>query len=327
MNDQKISDYVILLNAGVGLAYIYASIMALINCIQIQGGFQTSLAVSEESFGKECAVAVIGLIFSAVVTVLNVQHARRHFCNKDAKTPIDYAASIGLAVLIGLAMTRTISNIASFNNVSPYGYKDLGGAITITAWAPLIFDAFCLILAALGLMYTIRRAEIQEKIIVRDEKIQSGEIAAEVATHAMGHPEPPEELRGHNKIPSQEMNDPLNKEKEEAEAEAKRKKEEEKKKKVPPVLSANPDNEMLGKINREKRILATETPTFADPDDALIAAAKKRQEAADEARRSEKMLRERQDGHEEQKIEESIMKLDEIDIDLADTLPVDKSDD
>jgi hypothetical protein len=340
MNDQKITDYIVLWNTGAGMAYIYASIMALVNCIQIQGGFQTSLAVDEGSFGKECAVAIIGLIFSIVITILNIQHARRHFCNKNAKTPVDFAATIGLIVLIGLALTRTISNLASFNNVSTTVYKDYGGAMNVAMWIPLLFDAFCLILAALGLMFMARKAEIEEKIIVRDDSFESGGIAAEVATHAMGHPKPPEELREEmHQAPSQEMNDPLNEENKEE-----KKKEEEKK--VPPLLSADPDNEMLGKINRDNRILATTAPTFADPDDALAMAAKKREEAAESAGKTEEMVKEREEGRvqkeehhdekprkeelrEEEKpdIEESLMNLEEADILPVDSLPVDKNDD
>ncbi len=42
-----------------------------------------------------------------------------------------------------------------------------------------------------------------------------------------------------------------------------------KKKTLPPLLSSNPDNKMLGKINTSGRMLAVDAPTFAAPMDAV----------------------------------------------------------
>ena len=72
-------------------------------------------------------------------------------------------------------------------------------------------------------------------------------------------------------MPNQELNDPIDspvKKPTREELVAKEKEKEEKaKKELPPILSANPDNEMLGKINRDERVLKMDLPTFASPDD------------------------------------------------------------
>lgn len=337
MNEQGLTEFVILWNTGAGLAYIYAFMVALASCIQIQGGFQTSLIADEASFGKECAVAILGLIFSFIVVILNIQHTRRYFTEKDTRTPVDFAATIGLIVLICLSLTRTVSAIASFGNVSTEVYKNVGGAMNLTVWAPLFFDAFCLITAGLGLMFLARKPAYEEHYVVREtnSNFDSGGIGAEVATHAMGHPAPTNEMREEaHHTPSQDMNDPLDEDKRKAEAKKKAEAEAEaKKKKVPPVLSVNPDNDMLGKINFGKREITKDAPTFANPDDGQKVYAKlQAEEAKMEKRTKEEDMRQREQGHAEREevkkdIEESIMELDEIDIVPVDSLPVDKDDD
>ena len=81
-----------------------------------------------------------------------------------------------------------------------------------------------------------------------------------------------------------------------------------KKKELPPILSVDPDNEMLGKINQDGRMLTIAVPTFAEGGDG---GEKKKEQPITERKEIPR------------KVEESLIHMDEADI----TLPVDKSDD
>ena len=81
-----------------------------------------------------------------------------------------------------------------------------------------------------------------------------------------------------------------------------------KKKKLPPILSVNPDNDMLGKINQDGRALAIIGPALAEG-------------GGGENKEKPVPISERREIP--RKVEESMMHLDEADI----ALPVDKSDD
>ena len=120
-----------------------------------------------------------------------------------------------------------------------------------------------------------------------------------------------------NKVPEERIEDKIGKldmieEAERKEREAKEEKERKakvkKKKELPPILSVNPDNDMLGKINQDGRMLTIAAPTFAEGGDGG-------------EKRKEQPITERKEIP--RKVEESLIRMDEADI----MLPVDKSDD
>ena len=94
----------------------------------------------------------------------------------------------------------------------------------------------------------------EKKNLEKLKRRQKNEIEAEIETKIKSEMIRQKAEEKEKRI--QEMNEKI-----------KEKLEEKAKKELPPILSANPDNEMLGKINREERVLKMDLPTFASPDD------------------------------------------------------------
>lgn len=282
MNNRKLSDYVVLWNVGASVAYVLGSGLAIVACLEHFGGLGWSSTISPSaSFGPEFALTIIAMLLSVVVCVLNLIYAQNYFRQKSPKRSMELAATIGFIVLVGFQLCRSVSGIATYLN-SNHTYNVADGIVTIlniVIWGSLIFDVINATLGTLAFWYIFKKVESENEeldMAVRVDgevkETRTGGIAAEVADHAMGHPKPSQEMVDETRnVPSQELNDPIDspvKKPTKEELAAKEKEKEEKaKKELPPILSANPDNEMLGKINREERVLKMDLPTFASPDD------------------------------------------------------------
>lgn len=359
-NSQKASDYVMLWNTGAAVAYLFGAIIGVVTCLEHYSGIQTVVTInSNTTFGQEFALSIIALVLSLVVCVLNIIHTRRYFRNREARSAFGLIASISFLVLVGFQLCRTVGGIATYNSADRVNNIADGviSLLNIAIWGMFAFDLINACTGTLAFWFVFRKAEeVEELIATEKEKIvvvKNTNIMADVATHAMGHPEPSKEdvEKSTGRVtPNQTMNDPLNEEvkaeekeeepKEEAKKvdipeeektedklgkldmmeEAQKKEKEEKeikarkdlaakeKKKLPPILSANPENEMLGKINQDGRALAIGETTFAEGGNG----------------RGEKKLAPIAEKRDIPKsVEESMMHLDEVDI----ALPVDKSDD
>ena len=267
-------------NAGACIAYVFSAGLALIACLGHFGGLGKSILISPHAtFEQEFALSVIALVLSIVACVLNLMYAQNYFRHSRPRSRISMAATIGFLVLVGFQACRSVSGVATYFNMNR-SYNVSDGIVTIlniVVWGTLIFDIINALLGTLAFWFVFKGSEAADKqnLIVRvdgkveEEKEKTG-IAAEVADHAMGHPKPsPEALDevGMNKAPSQELNDPIDSPVKKPAEEEPKKEEEKKEKEVPPVLSANPDNDLLGKINREERVLKMDLPTFAAPDE------------------------------------------------------------
>ena len=101
MNNQKMSDYIVLWNVGASIAYAFSAVTAIVSCMEHFGGLQTSLLISpDSSFKQELAFAIASLILSCIVCVLNAVYARRYFRGESVRTPSGFVATIGFLVLV-----------------------------------------------------------------------------------------------------------------------------------------------------------------------------------------------------------------------------------
>jgi len=288
---QKFPEYVVLWNCGAGVAYVLSSGIALISCLEHFSGIQMSLMINPStSFAQEFALVLIGLLISVAVCVLNLIYAQYYFHHKDSRVKIGYAATIGFLILVGFQVCRSVNDIATYFNIHYYfgGTEGVINLLNVAIWGILGFDIINAVMGALAFARVIRNGrvardiyvqedgkvvveeEVSEEVVVRSDK---NKIAAEVADHAMGHPKPsPEEIGDSESrnVPNQELNDPIDspvEERKKAEEKEREERMKSKKKELPPLLSANPDNELLGKINREERVLKIGRPTFAEAEE------------------------------------------------------------
>ena len=346
-------------NTGAAVAYFFGAIIGVVTCLEHYSGIQTVVTIdSNITFGQEFALSAIALFLSLIVCILTIIHTRKYFRNRETRSTLGLITSISFLVLVGFQLCRTVGGIASYNSVDRVNNIADGviSLLNIAIWGLFAFDLINACTGTLAFWFVFRKAEEVEELIATEKEevvvVKNTNIVADVATHAMGRPEPSKEdveKETGRLTPNQAMNDPLNEEAKAAEKEepkeevkkvdmpeeektedklgkldmmeeAQKKEKEEKeikarkdlaakeKKKLPPILSANPDNEMLGKINQDGRALAMGETTFAEGGSG----------------RGEKKLAPIAEKRDIPKsVEESMMHLDEVDI----ALPVDKSDD
>lgn len=240
---EKTKDYITIWNeaiAGIYMAFSFLMIGSFISsiqsCMEFKAKYSSTYAqemscgVTFDNFDNVLLVVMIIVMFAAGLS--NFFYTRRFFRDGIIKTMSGYVATITLAISNVYLVYLVIRSLVESSSVRSISILSYVSGVSWMTWLILIAIVISLIFSILAMINVFTWSPITIDSEEDGDSKKEPEIAADVATHAMGHPAP--------KAPE--------------------------KKELPPMLNADPDAQET-EVNTTEHKIVMDRPMMAQGND------------------------------------------------------------
>ena len=199
---QKVKDYITIWNTGVSFIYFAVGVVNILQYIMMMQTMSKysdfyGVSSSTSSIDFEKIMVVVFAIVMFVAGITNLFYARKYLRDDNPKSTLGWIATISLMVSNLYLLFMIIKVMTNDFNMSSSGVT-LKSMFTSEyaweLWLEIFIVVFNAVAAVIGFMNMLKWSPMTIDGEVSGIQTEPGGIAADVATHAMGHEAPSTEM-------------------------------------------------------------------------------------------------------------------------------------